>query len=101
MLNNFLYYIITTLMNWKSKENYLRILNSVLYIIKNDSIYTNKNLCIIICDSTCNIFKPLADPFFINYNQLNSDFELYDYIKWNDQAFNDDHKDIVIIIKIL
>ena len=90
-------------MNWKSKDNYLRILNSLLYIIKNDSIYLNKNLCIIVCDTipNSNIFKPLAEPYFINYNQLNSDIELYDYIKWNDYAYNDDQKDIVIIIKVL
>lgn len=91
------------LLKWKSKENFINLFNSLLYIINNDPIYSNKNLCFIISDVNPNnkLHNPLAQPLFINTNNIKSPNELFNLIKWNSLASNDDLKDIVILIKIL
>ena len=91
------------LLNWKSKDNFINLFKAVIYFIKNDIIYLNKNLCIIISDYNINTnsFNVLADPLIINYNLINSPYELFNLIKWTTNAFNDDLNDIVITIKIL
>ncbi len=38
------------LLFWKTNEFYLTFLNSLLYLINNDDVYKNKNLCIIFCE---------------------------------------------------
>ena len=102
----FKYIYYSPLINWKSKENFINLFKAVIYIIKNDVIYLNKNLCIIISEfnSDKNIHYVLADPLIINYNALNSPNDLFNKIKWISTAFNDDIKDIkdiVITVKIL
>lgn len=91
----------TPLFKWRSKENFINLFNSVLYLIKKDNIYLNKNLCFIISEfnADTNSYLVLADPLFINY--IHSPNELYNLIKWTNKAFNDNLNDIVITIKIL
>jgi hypothetical protein len=93
----------STFCNWKSKENFINLFNVVLYIIKNDNIYLNKNLCVIISDFNIdtNSYNILADPLIINNNLIKSPNELFNLIKWTNNAFNDNLKDIIITIKIL
>lgn len=93
----------STYFNWKSKENFLNLFKVVLYIIKNDNIYINKNLCFIVSEfnSKTNTYTILADPLIINNNLINSSMDLFNNIKWLNNAFNDNLKDIIITIKIL
>jgi|ERR1700742_584358 len=99
----FKYIYCSPLLKWKSKDNFINIFKAVLFIIKNDNIYINKNLCIIISEYNIhkNIPYVLANPLIINYNKLTSANELFYLIKWLNNAFNDDIYDIVITIKIL
>jgi len=91
------------LLKWKSKENFINLFKFVLFIINNDTIYHNKNLCIIIGEmNTYHIIdNVLAQPLFINVNNINSAEHLFNLFKWNSNAFNDNIKNIVITIKIL
>jgi len=90
-------------MKWKSINNYLNLLKAVLYVIKNDNLYLNRNLCFIVSEiiPINNLFKVIADPIIINYNDLNSPYELIKLFKWNKNAFNDDLNDIIFTVKIL
>jgi hypothetical protein len=108
-----IYYLIfkniksTSLLNWNSKDNYINILNAVLYIINNDPCFFNQNLCIIFCEVNKNLITPISEPCIINFNEINSANELFDLINWNTltpfKKNNDEmsNKDIVVIIKIL
>ena len=91
------------LFKWKSKDNFINLFKTVIYLIKYDNIYLNKNLCIIISEFNVDtkLYNVIADPLFINYNVINSPNELFKLIKWTDSAFNDNLNDIVITIKIL
>ncbi|SRR5258705_695110 len=78
----------------------------LFFILTNDSLYFNRKLCIIISDVNPNnkLLIPMAQPLFINLNNINSVQELFNLIEWRTLAFNsdpNDHNDIVITIKIL
>ena len=92
------------LFTWKSKENFINLFKAVVFLIKNDNIYFNKNLCIIISEYNVDtkILNLLANPLMINNNNVNTPIELFNLIKWTSNAFNDNNNnDIVITIKIL
>lgn len=80
----FKYIYCSPLLNWKSKDNFINVFKAVIYIIKNDIIYLNKNLCIIISEYNLdkNIHNVIADPLIINYNVLNSPQELFNYLHY-------------------
>jgi len=89
---------------WKSKDNYINLFKTLIYVIKNDSLYFNKKLCIIISEvNQNNLFNVLADPIINNWNDINSPIELFKLFKWFDYAFTDkdNNNNIVFIIKIL
>jgi hypothetical protein len=97
------------LIKWKSKNNYIKMLDAVLCLINNNynllNKYHNRNLCIIICDFNIKtgLYSAMSDPYFINFNDLNTELsgdKLYNLIKWNDFACGlNNLNDIVIIIK--
>jgi hypothetical protein len=101
---------VSSLMNWKSKENMINLIKAFIYIINRDTLYYNKNLCIVIAE--VNLLhngrllpKPIAQPLFIKFNDINSACGLFYLIKWNSCAFNNDLTDlnnnIVFMVKIL
>jgi hypothetical protein len=75
------------------------LLKTVLYIINNDPIY-NSNFSIVFFE-----FNPLtkkyiniSDGLIITNNNQYSTHELFNKIKWNRFAFNNNNFDIVILI---
>lgn len=94
------------LLPWRSRDNLLNLIKAFIYIINRDTLYYKKNLCIVIAE--VNLLhngrllpKPIAQPLFINFNNINSALELFNLIKWNSCAFNNDLNDIVFMVKIL
>ena len=82
-------------------DSYINMLNTVLYIINNESIFRNKKLCVIFFEvnPANNFSQPISDACFI-YQNYSAD-EIFNKIKWTNFAFNNNLNDIVIVIKIL
>jgi hypothetical protein len=86
----FKYISYSPLLKWKSKENFINLFKAVIFLIKNDSIYLNKKLCIIISEfnTDTKLYNILADPipllstkaavllFFINSNSAFKAFKV-------------------------
>jgi hypothetical protein len=91
---------------WRSRNSFIKIIKTVLYVIYNDSAfitkYSNKNLCLAVFEvnPVNKLFVAIADPVVFKYNDLISANELFNLIKWNNIASNN-IRNITIIIRTI
>lgn len=91
-------------MIWKSRQTYIIMLKSVLFMINNDphllNQYKNFNISIVFFefDPNLNLLKPISDGFIIKFNDIDSVEALVNNINWNESAFNTYLNDIIIRI---
>jgi len=91
---------------WKSKKTYLSMLKAVLYIINKDYSFKSKiSIVFFEVNPVSNKYNSISDGLIINLNDLSSHVVIFNRIKWNKFAFDNDlisnHNNIVIVIKFL
>jgi hypothetical protein len=103
---NFKSLFVSTFVKWCGRKSYIQIIKTVLYVIYNDSTfignYTNKSLCLAVFEvnPVNSLYVALADPVIFNYNDQISTNELFNRIKWNDRASNN-NRNITVIIRTI
>lgn len=95
----------SSFIKWRNGRCFIKIIESVLYVIYNDKTfinqYHNKKLCVTIFEvnPVNKLHVAISDPIFIKYNDYISANELYNKIKWNNIATKN-ISNVTIIIRI-